>query len=794
MKKKSFKLFRHNNKSFYSMLLFSFLTILVTSMLLLSIFLISILGTSISSSAQNYNQQLLAQTNYAINQLDESVSRLKLSLQSNKYISAYLSLESTDNTTPVLAEQEVLKQLLVLPTIDSIYLYNANLDLLYSSKNGFQNDPDTYEDQEIISKLNDSDFITSYNGSPIPYKRNPDTNNAEIFTYYIFDTAKTSGKYNAIVINVNSSMLTNSISSMKNFTDGTESHFVLSDKSNDYIASVLHAKSQKHADFISSFLKKLSATNDYNSSYIKIDGTMYFKTHTDKNIYGWHLFNLIPVSVLFQDVFTNILFSLCIIVIVFIFTWMVSRHLAKHLYRPVEILTNHLNGTISADDLQKDFPFKSDEFQLILSTVESLQGNNEQLRSIQQKTKYSSTQSCLNELVTNHYTDSPELMEQKINFLGLNYLKTEKLCMAVFKIDKYHLFLSQHTSDELWTLRFATVNIIEELVSAQYTCNGFSRDNDQFVLVISCSNETDLVDFEDRFVLLLQSVQKNIEHYLHFTVSTTYSTVFQGIKNLSVIHKQLENSLFLKMRLGHSAIIEPHLIDEVPAEPFQLSYKATAQLIEHLIHGQSDNAFSVCKTMIQDLFYCDHTEIHSTLLYLVHSIYERLLEKYPMLKDVFIEAMRKFLSELEYAEISDDILNLSKTFFETLCNAVQKSKSDPEQQNSVIAAKRIIEIIQQDYSDNALCLASIADKIGLSSNYAGQIFKQYTQKSISQYILEIRMEKIAYYLQTSNLSLSKILEKVGLEKNNYFYTRFKNYFGMSLNEYRANFQTKCKDE
>ena len=40
-----------------------------------------------------------------------------------------------------------------------------------------------------------------------------------------------------------------------------------------------------------------------------------------------------------------------------------------------------------------------------------------------------------------------------------------------------------------------------------------------------------------------------------------------------------------------------------------------------------------------------------------------------------------------------------------------------------------------------------------------------------------------------SLSVSDILEKVGLEKNNYFYTRFKNYFGMPLGEYRQKFRS-----
>ena len=93
--------------------------------------------------------------------------------------------------------------------------------------------------------------------------------------------------------------------------------------------------------------------------------------------------------------------------------------LTKRIVRPLDVLTKHLRGITSAASLQNKSSSELDEFQLILSTVTSLQDNNEQIRSIQQKTKYSITQSCLGELVMGHYTDSPEQMEQKINYLGL---------------------------------------------------------------------------------------------------------------------------------------------------------------------------------------------------------------------------------------------------------------------------------------------------------------------------------------------------------------------------------------
>ena len=46
------------------------------------------------------------------------------------------------------------------------------------------------------------------------------------------------------------------------------------------------------------------------------------------------------------------------------------------------------------------------------------------------------------------------------------------------------------------------------------------------------------------------------------------------------------------------------------------------------------------------------------------------------------------------------------------------------------------------------------------------------------------MDKVAQYLQTTDYPLQKILDLTGLERNNYFYSKFKKHFGLSLTEYR----------
>lgn len=103
--------------------------------------------------------------------------------------------------------------------------------------------------------------------------------------------------------------------------------------------------------------------------------------------------------------------------------------------------------------------------------------------------------------------------------------------------------------------------------------------------------------------------------------------------------------------------------------------------MNHLIQGQLEDALAIYETLIQYLFYYDYAEIHSTLLHLIYNICEQLSEKYAMLKDTFIEAMRKFISELKYAEVSEDILALSRDF---LRQFVMLSKKPKKTQNSKI--------------------------------------------------------------------------------------------------------------
>lgn len=783
---------KKDNKSFYTSLLLSFFTTAVISTLLLAVFLTGNYLDSAVKSARSYNQQLLSQTNYTIEQMNENVDKVAVSLLGSSSVSAYLSLTDENSTAPVLASQEVDRQLMVLPYIESIYLYNANLDLVYSSKTGFQLSPEDFEDKETAARMKDSSLYEGKNGKPVPSHKNSKTGSYELFSYYFPDKLNINQQTaSTIVINVYASTLTNSIRAMENRPSGFPTSFVLLDEKRNYLTSVLDEKFPVESSEIQKKYSQFQNTPEEMSSFLTIKGARYFQTHTNANENGWYLVNFIPARLVFQNMLSAAFWGCIILIAALLFAFFVCRYFARKLNTPMENITKQLE---SKGITPETFSSAPKEFQMIVSSLSSLQENNQALRTMQNKSRHSLIQSFLYNLVTNRHTDPPDVLRKNLDELGLSHLRERKLCMAIIKIDRYREFLKERNPEEMWAVRFAVVNITEELAGAVTGSNAFSCDNDKFVLLMSLEQSRDLNTFEEELHSLLTSIQENISRYLHFTVTVTYSTLFQGLHNLPTVYRNLESALTLKMRLGHEAIISPYLTEETEEEPFQISGKVLYPLIERLTEGNFEESVSLYEKMSEGLFLCDYDEIQSALTYLIYSIYERAAEKYPMLKGAFTSAQKKLLLNLEGAETGEEIQSYMRQFFENICNSVRALKENPANQNAAVTAGKIARIIEEEYTNPALCLCSVADKVGLSSNYTGQIFKQHMKKSVAQYILDLRMEKLAYYLQNTDLPLTEILDRIGMEKNNYFYTRFKKYFGMSLMEYRQQFHHTPDEE
>ncbi len=99
----------------------------------------------------------------------------------------------------------------------------------------------------------------------------------------------------------------------------------------------------------------------------------------------------------------------------------------------------------------------------------------------------------------------------------------------------------------------------------------------------------------------------------------------------------------------------------------------------------------------------------------------------------------------------------------------------------------IISYIQANYQDADLCLENIAENVYLSQNYLSSLFKKKMGKTISQYIVDVRIENAKILLRNRGLKLYDVALQVGYKDANYFTKIFKKAIGITPSEYREKY-------
>ena len=90
--------------------------------------------------------------------------------------------------------------------------------------------------------------------------------------------------------------------------------------------------------------------------------------------------------------------------------------------------------------------------------------------------------------------------------------------------------------------------------------------------------------------------------------------------------------------------------------------------------------------------------------------------------------------------------------------------------------------------DRPLCLNELADLVGLAPSYLSRLFNQETGQSVSQYIMQLRVEKGRDLLIHTPMKVDEISNYIGF-KQSYFTKCFKAKYQLSPLEYRKQYSS-----
>ncbi|GIQ67542.1 response regulator [Xylanibacillus composti] len=334
---------------------------------------------------------------------------------------------------------------------------------------------------------------------------------------------------------------------------------------------------------------------------------------------------------------------------------------------------------------------------------------------------------------------------------------------AMWKLNEQSEAERKRTIDQL----FASIATrVEEAGIATYC------QVDTYRMAVVVSNREDHVSLLHRMVDFVKS-----QYPVTITIGLGNSVAVWS--ELPCSYEQAVRALSAKMFRGKCMVIE---FDEDHAGDEQFAMDLDKK-VENLFTAMSHYDLVAIVDRLDELFkhvqnLRDKLSIYHYSLYLITKLEVHLHTLNETIFDM-LQIEWKHLNILYQFETIDDIHSwLRKRIFEI---------SELLHNKKLRRHYKLVSEIQTyigDRLDRALTLKEVANHFSFSPNYLGQLFKEETGESFSEYITRERMERAKKLLQNPTLKVYEVANAVGCKNMTHFSKLFKDYVGMTAGEYR----------
>ncbi len=145
----------------------------------------------------------------------------------------------------------------------------------------------------------------------------------------------------------------------------------------------------------------------------------------------------------------------------------------------------------------------------------------------------------------------------------------------------------------------------------------------------------------------------------------------------------------------------------------------------------------------------------------------------PVSRTDVVETLTKLIDKKKENQNQAEILQIISNFSGDDTEAVNAQKTE------------IDNYLKENLADCDISLSSVANVMGFSEGYFGQLFKRLFSARFREYLLHLRLEKSKILLLSTDQKNYEIAQAVGIQDPNYFSTCFKRKYGMTTKEYRS---------
>ena len=658
----------------------------------------------------------------------------------------------------------------------SLYLYNEEMGIVFTSNGGAFPIEDFY-DRAIIDSFVNGDGAGRFIPRSLKEKPGSSWKTSNVISYCFQDESLSPGKHMALIVNIGQEKYQGLIG--KNLEETSVIAEVIN--TDGYLVSGTEgAIGQKISDSYSQHILqsgKEKGTFNYEDSrgkfYVSWQNSSYFgwiyvgRANYGELLSGFYAYNFIIIAAAVFFVLLGLFFS-------FKFT--------KKIYVPLRKLISRvdMDGVRDSDC--------RDEYELLSAALKELEVNASQMKGIEYRYHLNKRNEIIRKLL--HGDSYWDKNVKELEKAGLIY-KGAIYCVASFSFNHLDTLKNVYSQADMELFCFSMINMLEEYLSNKgYTVYGVEDEKYSVRIIIHLKEEYEksaeyaLDTFPNENAIgiqqLLYEAKKELERVLK--PITLFVSVGRSVDGADELHRSWLDTKYADIyRFVRGTelvtVFTPHMENYESGIPYPIEIEK--QLLTNLKAAKEnevllnlDGFFAAIEKMSPD-------EMRWAINQIMTSIFRiSMMNQYKM-KDNSPLDLRSWTHKINATDTAGEMKEMLIELLKNL--SVESWDAHSAKQKTAAAMK---EYVDANFSDSTLSVTGIAAFAGVSVNYARQIFKDKYGLSISDYILEKRIETAKQLLLTTDYTSKKIAEMAGYTDHRYFYVVFKKKAGETAENFR----------
>ena len=453
----------------------------------------------------------------------------------------------------------------------------------------------------------------------------------------------------------------------------------------------------------------------------------------------------------------------------------------KRRYVPLRQLIGHVD--LKGIDWEAE-----DEYEILKTVLNGYETNMNDIQTTRHRYKMNRRKEVLQRLL--HGDSYWDKVEDDLQESGIITDK-KVFCVACVSFNHLNSLKRVCSWEDMKIFSFTMVNILEEYLNNR-GCRVYGVEDENYSVCIIMQMDEEYEKSEEYrseifprenitgIQKLLFGAKQELEKALK--PATFFVSVGRSVKDYQALHRSWLDTKYAniyRFTRGEQLVtlFTPHM--ETYESGIEYPWHIEKKLLANIKASDKNGVLSALEEFFAAISKMAPDEMRWAVNQVTSSVFRICMMHNYKMKDESPLDWKNWTNEINGTDTREET---KKVLMRLLMNLATGREDNVSEKQKI--AETIRAYVDGHFCESTLSVAEIVASTGFSVNYARQIFKDKYGFSISDYLVEKRIEKAKELLTATDYTSKKIAEMVGYTDNRYFYVVFKKNTGETAEGYR----------